>query len=281
MTVRKRFLSEGWYPADSSGAARDLDSCVGASVPPGEAIVPDAAAAVAPHASWFYSGALAAAAVASLRRGADTVVVFGGHLSERADPAMAEEDAFSTPFGPIAADAELRAAVGGLCRFVPDRGGDNTVEIQLPLVRRFFPSAKVLWLRMPASMASFELGMGIARIVRASGKSVVALGSTDLTHYGPNYGFSPMGTGAEALRWVRGANDKRFLDALLAGNAAEALRRALDEGSACSPGAAVAAMGFALEMGCARSRLLRYATSADVSPASSFVGYAALSWSAG
>ncbi|MFA6508759.1 MAG: AmmeMemoRadiSam system protein B [Treponemataceae bacterium] len=278
MAVRKCYLSEGWYPQDQASASRDLDKYLAEATRHAFIMEPRCLAAVAPHASWFYSGTLATAAVSALRRDAETVVIFGGHLPDHSEPLMAEDDSFSTPLGPLESDVELSRLLSSRFSFRSDRISDNTVEIQLPLIKRFFSASRIVWLRMPASMEAFELGKTVYELASALGRTIVALGSTDLTHYGPNYGFMPKGTGEGALRWVRETNDKRFIDALLEGNAEKAISLALDESSACSPGGAVAALGFAQAAGAGNARLLGYGTSADVSPASSFVGYAAISW---
>jgi hypothetical protein len=276
MTVRKRALPEGWYPDDEASARAELDACFEqarrASATEGRAV-----SAVAPHAGWYFCGSLAASAVASLRHDAQTIVVCGGHLSEADSSLMAMEDAFSTPFGLCHADAELRNTLSARFSFLSDSRPDNTVEVLLPIVKRRFPDAKVLWLRLPASLDAFRIGTAIAEASSALGKSIAVLGSTDLTHYGPNYGFVPKGTGGQAERWVRETNDRRLIDALLAGDAKEALSRALEEGSACSPGGALAALGFASALGAA-GRLMAYGTSADRMPSASFVGYAAICW---
>ena len=107
------------------------------------------------------------------------------------------------------------------------------------------------------------------------------IGSTDLTHYGPNYDFTPRGTGPDALAWVREHNDRRLLDCLLGLRHNEALELAQRERSACSAGAAVAAARYAELRGAASGRLLEYATSHDRHPGSSFVGYAAISFPGG
>ena len=110
---------------------------------------------------------------------------------------------------------------------------------------------------------------------RRAGESFVA-GSTDLTHYGPNYGFLPEGLGDRALQWVRTVNDRRIIDSMLALDTAGAIEKALKERSACSAGGAAAAMSFARARGARSGELLRYMTSSDVYPADSFVGYAGI-----
>jgi AmmeMemoRadiSam system protein B len=142
------------------------------------------------------------------------------------------------------------------------------------MVHFFFPRARLLALRLPADSSSWETGALLAGEARALGRKLAVLGSTDLTHYGTNYGFCPKGRGEAALKWVREVNDRRLIQALLAGDRAAVLERAEGERSACSAGAILGTMGFA---GALAPRLLAYGTSADVSgETDSFVGYGAL-----
>jgi AmmeMemoRadiSam system protein B len=144
-----------------------------------------------------------------------------------------------------------------------------------------FPGAKLLWLRFPADEGAFEAGRELARIALGLRRKLVVLGSTDLTHYGENYRFQPRGEGEKALAWVRETNDPRFIEAVQSGDPGAILRRAEEDRSACSPGAVLGALGFALERGAVKAELLAYGTSADQSPGEvppSFVGYGAFCW---
>ena len=229
----------------------------------------------------MFSGRFAARAIFALAE-AETVAVIGGHLPPFASPLIAAEEGFDTPLGPLLSDTELRDALsisfegrqGGPLR--ADAAADNTVEVQLPLIKLRFPEARLLWLRAPNGEAALGLGEALAAAAASLGRRVACLGSTDLTHYGPAYGFSPKGRGSVAEEWVRGVNDKRFVDALLALDPAEALRRGEREGSACSSGAAAAALSFALASGATRAELLGYGTSLEQRSDESFVGYAAV-----
>jgi AmmeMemoRadiSam system protein B len=236
---------------------------------------------VAPHAGWYYSGRFAARAVAALERDVSTVIVAGGHLPVGMPPLFALEDQAATPLGNIPIDAELRDALYEELKGREDRYQDNTVEVLLPMARYFFPEARLLWIRLPSEISSFEAGKTIARTARSLERKTVFLGSTDLTHYGPNYGFSPRGYGKKALEWVEKENDRAFINAVLAGDPEETLRRAEEDRSACSAGAVLGAMGFAfLRAGSKtpKAELLDYGTSAAMSPEEipdSFVGYGA------
>ena len=262
-----------WYPRDEREISRFLS---GFSKNP-----PFSRAAVSPHAGWYYCGRLAARAVSSLEPEAQTVVVLGGHLPSGAPPLFAMEDAVKTPFGPMSIDSQMRSFLLERIGGEEDRFRDNTVEVLLPMVRFYFPQAKLLWLRLPAEIASLEAGKAIAQAQTALDRSVNVLASTDLTHYGRNYGFSPQGTGQNALRWMREVNDAAFIKALESGDSEEVLKRVEQDCSACSCGAVLGAMGFAREAGLGGARLLEYSTSADVvegDAPDSFVGYAALAF---
>ena len=240
-------------------------------------------AAIAPHAGWYYSGRLAALAVSSLASGAETVVVIGGHLPRGAPVLAAREDGVKTPFGAMMIDSELREAFGKRITIAPDNYKDNTVEVLLPMAHYFFPESKLLWLRFPAEVSSFEAGKILAETAVNLGRKIAVLSSTDLTHYGRNYGFNPKGSGKPALEWVKKSNDAAFINAVLGGDAALALKRAEDDSSACSAGAVLGALGFAFPKG-KKAKLLEYSTSADVPESEdddvpdSFVGYAAISF---
>lgn len=276
MRIRPMRLSSGWYPRGH----RELRDLIGAwtrELPP-----PLAGACLAPHAGFAFSGRLAARAWASLA-GAETYVVIGGHLPPGAPVLIAPEEGFEGPFGTLAADVELRetlvAALGdSALPWEEDEGADNSVEIQLPFLGFLAPGARLLWLRAPAGPASIDLGRALRAAASSLGRGLALVASTDLTHYGPDYGFEPRGRGPEAERWVREVNDRRFLDALIAGDPRSLLERALREGSACSPGAAAAALSYFLAEGEEpKVELLDYDTGLAVRRAPSFVGYASLS----
>ncbi|MDR2144599.1 MAG: AmmeMemoRadiSam system protein B [Treponema sp.] len=274
--TRKPCLPAPWYPRDPGEIANFL-KLSGPVKPAG-----DISAAVAPHAGWYYSGALAARAASALSGGtADTVAVLGGHLPGGVKPLFAMEDACLTPLGEMEIDAELRDLLADSVGGQEDSWADNTVEVLLPIVKYFFPGAKLLWARFPADLSSYQTGKILAKTALSLGRRIKVLASTDLTHYGPGYGFSPRGSGA--LEWVKTVNDRRFIEAVIDGDPREILDRAEREKSACSAGAVLGALGFAEETAGEKrpvGELLDYRTSADITgdPDGSFVGYMAFCW---
>lgn len=271
MILREPCLPPGWYPGDRV----KIDEFLKPHARQGTA-----SAAMAPHAGWYYSGFCAAKAVSSLDCKAETVAVIGGHLGEAAPALAASEDAVKTPLGTMAIDAELRQAFHKKLDTRPDRYQDNTVEVLLPMVRYFFPDAKLLWLRLPAAQSSFEAGKLLAESASSLGRRIAVLASTDLTHYGDNYGYSPKGRGKAALDWVKNVNDSGFISAVLEGDPKKVLAHADRNFSACSAGAVLGALGFTAASGVTERRLLEYCTSAEACDTGkipdSFVGYAAI-----
>ena len=172
-------------------------------------------AGIVPHAGWEFSGSLALEVMSYLSRSIDTIVIIGGHLGPSDGILCAMEDGYETPLGPMAADRELLGALGRAARLREDRSADNSVEVQLPFARYLFPHARVLCLRAAPSEDASALGKAIAAACRQLGRKAAVVGSTDLTHYGPAYGFSPAGSGEKALSWMRDVNDRRFIEALL------------------------------------------------------------------
>jgi hypothetical protein len=154
--------------------------------------------------------------------------------------------------------------------------GDNTIEVQLAMIKHFFPGAKMIAVRSPLSLAAVELGKEVADLAKGEGKSILAIGSTDLTHYGPNYGFMAKGLGPSSVEWVKKENDRRFIEQALRMNAEGLLRHAVENGSACSPGAVASAVTTCKALGAEQGVLLDYYTSFDIMPDDSFVGYAGI-----
>jgi len=272
MILREPCLPPGWYPGNRAKIAEFLASFAKKG---------DAEAAIAPHAGWYYSGSCAAGAVSSLISEAETVAVIGGHLPDGMPVLAAAEDAIKTPLGTMTIDAELREAFMQKQETRPDRYQDNTVEALLPMVHYFFPEAKLLWLRFPASLSSFEAGKLLAETAASLGRKMVTIASTDLTHYGDNYGYSPRGSGKTALEWVKNVNDAGFINAVLEGDPVKVLKHAEENYSACSAGAVLGALGFAAFNGLNQRRLLKYQNSAEINNEGenipdSFVGYAGI-----
>ena len=110
------------------------------------------------------------------------------------------------------------------------------------------------------------------------GRQAPAIGSSDLTHYGPRYGMAPAGTGQQGIEWTK-ANDRRLLDLVVQMRADEIVVEARAHHNACGAGAIAAAMAYAAELGASRGLVLEHTNSYEAMPLgapSDHVGYAAV-----
>jgi AmmeMemoRadiSam system protein B len=187
------------------------------------------------------------------------------------------EGQWETPFGPIAVDTALAGELTRRHRFeleTPRRyQQDNTIELQMPFIRYFFKDVRVVAMGVPPSAETLSLANSVVAISRELDLAIAVIGSTDLTHYGPNYGFTSQGRGPKAAQWVRSENDRRVIAAMAGMDPQAVIREGLDHDNACCAGAAAAAIAAGKALGARRAEELVYATSYDKHPGDSFVGY--------
>ncbi len=279
MSRRNRALPRGWYPFDGKDCRREIESYL-EEWKPSQIPSSKGLGGIVPHAGWYFSGKLTAMVFYSLKLKTDVevIVLYGGHLSTEDHPRIVTEETCETPLGDIEVHAGL---VKDLMRRMDIKkesltSGDNTIEIQLAMVKYFFPEAKLVAVRSPPSFKAEMLGKEVAEIAKKEGISILAIGSTDLTHYGPNYGFLTKGIGPVSVEWVKRENDKGLIDRALKMDAEGLLEHALENNSACSAGAAISAMATCKTLGAEKGVLLDYYTSYDIMPDESFVGYAGI-----
>jgi AmmeMemoRadiSam system protein B len=267
-------LPAGWYPGSQSACLEEIKAFVAGvkPLPPGTKVF----GGMVPHAGWYFSGKLAARVfyLNSLITQPQVVCVFGGHLPGDAPPLLATDEAWETPLGDLPLATEFYEPLRRRLALREEFPGDNTIEVQVPLVKHFFPQAKLLALRAPQSPKALELGEAVAGVAQELKTTILFFGSADLTHYGPNYAWSPKGYGSEAVKWVKEVNDKHFLDQVLKMDGAAAVQAANRDQSSCSAGAPAAAIAAAKKLGATKTILIDYYTSYDIMPGDSFVGYA-------
>jgi MEMO1 family protein len=277
--LRKGVFSGSWYPERASACEAQINQFL-SQVDPDSALAREWLGGIVPHAGWRYSGSIACQVINRLKspQPIDLVVIFGMHLHPAASNYMMAEGGWQTPFGALKVEGELAAAL--LQRFgfqveTPDRfTPDNTIELQLPFVKYLLDPEHVLTIGVPPTPSSLEIGHAIADWAKTHGKRLKIIGSTDLTHYGPNYGFAPQGIGPRAVEWVREHNDRNVIEAILAMDPGQVIAQGLEHQNACCAGAAATAIAAAKRLGATRAQSVAYASSYDISPSDSFVGYA-------
>ncbi|CAB1076333.1 dioxygenase [Alkalispirochaeta odontotermitis] len=276
--LRKAMFAGSWYPASAADCAREISDFLaeGQTI---QATDRRLVGGIVPHAGWYFSGSIACNVISRLKGNdaPDVIVVFGMHLHPNSKCYLMAEGAWETPLGEIPVEERLAAALAKKFSFVletPDRfNQDNTIELQLPFIKHFFENSKIVAMGVPPTRSSLDIGKSVIDLTKEMGLTAKVIGSTDLTHYGSNYGFASRGRGRQALDWVRSENDRRIIDAMLALEPQNVINEALASQNACCAGAAATAIEAAKNLGADQADEIAYATSYDKSPGDSFVGY--------
>jgi AmmeMemoRadiSam system protein B len=283
LETRLSQLAGKWYPSIARAINGEINGWKD-YIDSGKKPVGKALGLMVPHAGWFFSGKLAAKtlswAVNSFgTETVDLVLVLGGHLAPENPFVYFEDNFWDSPLGPLelTKDQKLLSLLDSKDN-IPWQGptNDNTIEIQLPLVKHYCPQAKIWPLRVPPNQKAINFGQKLGNYLK-EGKNILILASSDLTHYGEAYGLAPAGAG-EAGEEYRRKNDLAFLEATLNLDSSGLLKIAREKQAACSAGA-VATLTEAAKTCGATGFLVDHYSSYDISQGDMSVGYAGLIFS--
>ena len=270
MSQRSPAVAGHFYPASAKQCRAEVAEYLGAAKARGPA-AGCPLAGIVPHAGWMCSGAVAAEVIQTLGRdpAIETFVVFGAiHRVGGSRASVDPEGSWLTPLGEMAIDAELARAVLAASPLLAadprSHGPEHSIEVQVPFIQQVHPSAKLLPILVPPSDQASEVGRIVADQTQIVGRKVVFLGSTDLTHYGPRYYFTPQGAGRPGLTWAKDVNDRRMIELCLKLAAEEIVPEADRNHNACGSGAVAATLAAARQRGATQARLCRHTTSAEV-----------------
>ncbi len=274
--VRLSPIAGQWYEGDPKLLARSVDGYLNDAKLPdldGEII-----AVIAPHAGHVYSGAVAGYAFAALcklrenRGDPDLVAVIAPMHHPYPQPLITTaHTAYRTPLGDVPVDRDalseldvvLKSELGfGLSPV--SRDPEHSLEIELPFLQRTFKSR---WKLLPVMVRALDprvsegLGRALAKVLR--NRNFVMVASTDLSHF---YNHKTALTFDRAmLNEIEAFNPESAFDLERAG-----------KGFACGLGAFTAVLWASRELGADTVKVLRHATSGDVTgDYSSVVGYGA------
>ena len=182
--VRRPAVAGQFYPADP----RRLEATIAellAQAPPHTDAPPKAL--IAPHAGYVYSGPVAAAAFACLRRSAPViarvVLVGPAHFVRFEGIAAPTVDAFETPLGPVPLDRDGVAAIGDLPAVTASdapHAPDHALEVELPFLQTLLNDFALVPLLV--GDAAPEQVADVLRLLWGGAETLIVI-SSDLSHY--------------------------------------------------------------------------------------------------
>jgi AmmeMemoRadiSam system protein B len=239
-------------------------------------------AGLVPHAGWVYSGAVAAKVFQTIRayRTPEAFVLFGTVHQRVASNSVYARGSWSTPLGEVKIDERLADGLiehsgGLLLRSESAHDGEHSIEVQMPFLRHFFPEATSVPISVLPTGDAAATGTRVGEYIRENGIDAAVVGTTDLTHYGDTYGYTPAGRGPQAHEWMRN-NDARIVELATEMRPSEIVDEAHTNMNACGAGAMAATVAAAAALDCASGLTIDYTTSYDVVPERTFrmaVGY--------
>jgi hypothetical protein len=271
MDIRPSPIAGRWYPGDASQLADSVDGYINAALLP--EIEGQVVGIIVPHAGHVYSGPVAGYAFRAVQgmRPELVVVVSPMHQPYSQPFLTCAHQAYQTPLGAIRVDQEavsalnqdLEAELGfGLTPVRNDN--EHSLEIELPFLQRVIASEFRLLPVMvrdqtPSVVETF--GRSLARVL--SKRSVLLVASSDLSHFYDQLQAEQLD--AEMLSRVEAFDPLGVLQAEEEG-----------KGFACGRNAIAAVLWAAKELGADSVKILKHATSGDVTgDYSGVVGYAA------
>ena len=261
--VRQPRVAGIFYPDGTQALRREVED----NLAPGEEPV-EGMGIVVPHAGYLYSGKVAGAVYARVKP-PDTCVILGpNHSGLGAGAAIMTAGIWETPLGEETIDTQLARAILDRSRvLVEDERAhqkEHSIEVQIPFLQVRFPGVPFV----PICLFNHEydacrdVGQAMAEAIRASGKRVLLIASTDLSHY--------------VSQEMAERKDRMAIEAIVHLDPERLHHTVLRERiSMCGFHPTTAVLIATKVLGASGAELIRYATSADVTKDyTSVVGYA-------
>jgi len=227
---------------------------------------------VSPHAGYVYSGAVAGELFSSIQVPGRAVIFCPNHTGIGEDAAIMSRGAWRMPWGDVPVDEELAARLETACPLLREDASahsrEHAIEVQLPFLHRFRPDVRIV----PVALGRLsledcrELGENVADAIEGDSERPLLVASSDMSHYVPDA--------------VARKKDRMAIDRMLALDP-EGLYRIVrtERISMCGVMPATVVLFAARRLGATSARLIRYATSGDVSREfDQVVGYAGLAF---
>lgn len=209
-------IAGAWYPGTDKGIRTLCEKWEAVAAEGAAGEVPNVL--ILPHAGWAYSGETAWSAVRMVR-GAKfrrVVVLAPSHHAWIESRLVAPEaDAVSTPQGEIKIDRgwlSRLALVAPVIRNDRVHASEHSAQIEYPLLQLALKDGFSI---VPLVMGAFgrdQMGMCVRALARLMDAETLLVVSSDFTHYGEDFSYTPYGKGGgeDVRKQVAAVDDEAF-----------------------------------------------------------------------
>jgi len=188
-SIRQPAVAGAFYPGQRQTLLNDVRDMLGAAGPGLDTMLSVPKAVIVPHAGYIYSGDTAALAYAHVAAGRNVirrVVLLGPvHRVPVRGLALPGGDAFATPLGEVALDAQAIAEIAHLPQVVVSPAAhslEHSLEVQLPFLQAVLDDFKLVPLAVGDATPT-----EVAQVLEAlwGGPETLLVVSSDLSHFLP------------------------------------------------------------------------------------------------
>lgn len=270
-SIQEPVASGTFYPAEPGALGQQIDGYLSVADP--AKVDGDIVALISPHAGYIYSGPIAAYGFKEISgRRYDTVIIIGpSHRLVFDGAAVLGKDYYETPLGKVPIDRVfeerlIRAEKATIRKDPRVYADEHSIEVQIPFLQRSLKDFMIVpvVIGRPDYVTCRAVARGVAKTAKGSGKKVLIIASTDLSHY-LKYN--------DAL-----IRDQATLSEMLNYDPMRFARKVAEgECELCGSAPVITVMLACSELGADRISLLKYANSGDTAgDKSRVVGYGSL-----
>lgn len=181
---RKPAVAGQFYPGSAAALSAEVGRYLDCGVKPRKAL-----GAIAPHAGYIYSGAVAGAVFASVDVPRRCVVISPNHTGRGARAAVMARGTWSIPTGSVPVDEKLASKFLSACPELTDDAmahlAEHSLEVELPFLYARQPKLTIVPITLsPLDAATCrKIGDAIGGMLKKEGGDTLIVASTDMNHY--------------------------------------------------------------------------------------------------
>ncbi|MFH1823158.1 MAG: AmmeMemoRadiSam system protein B [archaeon] len=280
--MRLPIVSGQFYAKDKDKLVEQIETCFkNSEFGPGK--LPErekkAIGIITPHAGYIYSGFCAAHGFTKIGQPEIAILLGTSHIDHPSEKFAVSLEDFQTPIGVAENDIELTRSLISqehnceqnevIHKF------EHSIETQIPFLQYVSPKTKIV----PIIVLTKDLGeikkFSEFLVEKIKGKDIVIIASSDLTHYGTGYGFTPF---LENERENLHKLDESIIRPILEFNILDFFEKA-SESTVCGILPIILAINTCQKLGSTKAELLKYYSSGDIlKDYKNTVGYACISF---
>ncbi len=273
--LRPPAVAGTFYNLDPEMLKKQINSCFKHKLGPKTMKKEKILSAIVPHAGYVYSGPVAAWVYSRIEK-ANYIIIGPNHTGVGEKFALMKNGLWKTPLGEIAISEQMAEKIKKECKIleydVLAHQYEHSIEVQLPFLQfRFGSDFKFVPISILNEFADETLlesckliGKGIANAIKSEKEKWIVLASSDFSHYVPH----------QTAKRV----DKDLIKSIIRLNSKELFEKINEkDASVCGFGPIAIAIEVAKNLGAKKGKLLKYATSGDITEEyGAVVGYAAI-----